>query len=125
MSVKPSINSIMTQPLRLLLFVLSFMMLQLCAFQMSAQAFGNGHMVVSLVALNEKAGENHQHDQSKQQHGKTNSACTVTNCAAPLPMPMLLKETMQFSHLMTVAPQQTLHGLPPVLSKRPPKSGFA
>ncbi len=93
-------------------------MLQLCAFQMSAQAFNSAHMTVSITHPVEKS-------KNTEQHGNNNSACTVSNCITSLPLPVMLKENILFSHVLTITTQQALHGLPPVLSKRPPKSVFA
>jgi len=103
-----------------MLFGLSFIMLQFCAFQMSAQAFSGGQHFVSDVSATMHE-HKPQQDQNNTAHGKSSPACAVSGCVLPIPASPTLSDVKISPRLQITPLRQVLHGLPPSLSERPPK----
>lgn len=107
-----------------MLFGLSFILLQMCIVQMSAQAFASDHHATAAIHTAETTNP-HQQSDSNRHHDKDSAACSVSGCMAPLPKPLIMEKPAVFAREKLVLVQKTLLGLPPVLSERPPKSVFA
>lgn len=112
-----------------MLFLVAFMMLQFCAFQMSAQAYSLPWSVVSETTPtahhNAEHGQSHKDMPSDQHHSKKGMACSVSGCVVPVPVPPVMTQLDLIPRVLTVPYMQALHGLPPALSDRPPISVFA
>ncbi|WP_374806442.1 hypothetical protein [Pseudochrobactrum kiredjianiae] len=124
--------NIIRLPYRLMLFLLAFMMLQFCAFQMSAQAYTFPVTPINdTIAAHSSAhkttehGQSHQDMPSDQHHSKKGMACSVSGCVVPVPVPPVMTQLDLIPRVLTVPYMQALHGLPPALSDRPPISVFA
>ncbi|HWD14584.1 hypothetical protein P8H26_02630 [Pseudochrobactrum sp. sp1633] len=124
-----AINSIIRLPYRLALFLLAFMMLQLCAFQMSAQAYAPALSVAANLStmaapahktMNHSA--EHKAPSTDQHHSTKGMACSVSGCVVPVPVPPVMTQIDAIPRVLTAPSMQTLHGLPPALSDRPPIS---
>ena len=115
-----------------MLFLLAFMMLQFCAFQMSAQAYtfpiaqiNDTSAAHSSAHKTTEHGQSHQDMPSDQHHSKKGMACSVSGCVVPVPVPPVMTQLDLIPRVLTVPYMQDLHGLPPALSDRPPISVFA
>lgn len=117
----------MRLPYRLVLFLVAFMMLQFCAFQMSAQAYSlpQHEMHETTVAASHSPEHGQSHQQSDQHHSKKGMACSVSGCVVPVPVPPAMVQLDLMPRILTAPYMQALHGLPPALSDRPPISVFA
>lgn len=134
--MQPAANSMIKQPLRLMLFLLAFFMLQLCAFQMSAQAyhpaavgpaagFTGTHTGAHTDGDAKDVSEKHKSSGNEKHHSTKGMACSVSGCVIPVPMPPVMAQLQMFSMTPPASNFQVLHGLPPTLSDRPPISVFA
>ena len=114
-----------------MLFLLAFMMLQFCAFQMSAQAYTPVMPVAAEITHVAPAPETMDHGQHNkapetgQHHSTKGMACAVSGCVMPVPVAPVMAQIDVFPRTPSAPYMQVLHGLPPALSDRPPISVFA
>lgn len=105
-----------------MLFLAAFIMMQLCALHMSVQ----GYQPAPEAELHHMAGHmlNQPAPQPDQPHNMQ-SACAVSGCVLPVPLPPVIALAERFARKLTTPDIQTLHGLPPERNERPPISVIA